>query len=96
MEGSIDKYKLAWIDNNDKKLKSLFFSNVNDAYKKANEIDNFYYIMELDTINGKEYSWKLLPGEYNFYLFHWQKLMIAVYSIIIILLFFLLIFYFKK
>ena len=94
MEGNIEKYKLAWIEGD--KLKSLFFADIKSAKKEANNLDNFYYIMELDHKSGTYYSWKLIDGPYNFYLFHWQKLLAGSIFVLFILFFIILILIFKK
>jgi hypothetical protein len=83
MKGEIAEYKLAWVENNE--LKSLFFDSEYKARKEADKLADFYYLMKLKDKKNNYYSWELLPGEYNFYLFHWQKLMIGFFIVFILL-----------
>lgn len=62
--------KLTWIDPKDyKKLNSRMFNSVNEALKNLPESKgNNWLIFQLNTTDGNNYTWDLLPyGKYKGY-----------------------------
>lgn len=70
MEGTVMDYKLAWVDESNKKiLHSKMFATFEEAINESVRYKD-YFLFKLNTMDSGEYSWDLLPyGMSSWYIF---------------------------
>lgn len=85
MNGTVQPYKLAWLEGNT--LHSSMHSTLPEAQRAATVIAAPKMIMKLEQMDGSTYSWSMLGGPWSWMARNYALLATAITFVVLLLLY---------